>query len=232
MAGEPRPSRRDFLRGRLGRAGAEPHPRPEAPAAPSSGSHGAAAPGALGGALPASPSPDRQVGPRRQVTLPVHRPPGAVHEAAFLAGCTRCNDCITVCPVDAIVLAPARFRHAAGTPMIDPYTSPCRMCTDIPCIAACKPGVLRSDQPLKMGVAYIERAACLAYAGSFCTVCSEQCPVPGAIELLSARPHIRPDICTGCGVCAYVCPAPSNAIVVMPLADRAGAPSNAGPELT
>ncbi|MCC6358981.1 MAG: 4Fe-4S binding protein [Phycisphaerales bacterium] len=71
-----------------------------------------------------------------------------------------------------------------------------------------------------MGVAYIERADCLAYTGSFCTVCSERCPVPGAIELSQGTPTIRAERCTGCGVCAEVCPAPANAIVVMQLADR------------
>ncbi|MCC6358965.1 MAG: 4Fe-4S dicluster domain-containing protein [Phycisphaerales bacterium] len=168
--------------------------------------------------------PTKPVDPRmhrgRPIVLPIHRPPGAVNEAAFLAGCTRCNDCITACPVHAIVLAPARFRHAAGTPMIDPYSAACVMCSDTPCISVCQPGVLRADRPLKMGVAYVERAACLAYTGSFCTVCAERCPVPGAIELSQGKPTIRAERCTGCGVCAEVCPAPANAIVVMPLADR------------
>jgi len=104
--------------------------------------------------------------------------------------------------------------------MIEPHTTACIMCPDTPCITACKPGVLRADQPLKMGVAWIQTMACLAHTGSFCTVCSERCPVPGAIQVSAGKPRIREDICTGCGVCASVCPAPSNAVVVMPLADR------------
>jgi len=169
----------------------------------------------------------------RRFSLPIHRPPGAVDEVSFLAGCTRCNECVTACPVSAIVHAPARFREAAGTPMIDPSSTACVMCEDTPCIKACKPpagsGVLRADQPLKMGVAWIQTMACLAYTGSFCTVCSERCPVPGAIEVKAGKSRIREEVCTGCGVCATVCPAPCNAIVVMPLADRpkvaAGQPS-------
>lgn len=211
MTDSPKPSRRDFLRGWLG-AGTAERPRPPVPAARAqSGSHGAAA--------RTTPVTTRIRSPRH-VAMPIHRPPGAVHEAAFLAGCTRCNDCIAACPVAAIILAPRRFRHAAGTPMIDPYAAACVMCADTPCIAACEPGVLRADQPLKMGVAYIERAACLAYTGSFCTVCAERCPVPGAIELSHGKPRILPETCTGCGLCSFVCPAPSNAVVVMPLADR------------
>jgi ferredoxin-type protein NapG len=173
------------------------------------------------GRLPAqTPQPAPAPTSPRRIALPIHRPPGSVDEAAFLAGCTRCGECITACPVGAITLAPAQFRHAAGTPMIDPYAAACVMCPDTPCIAACEPGVLRADRSQRMGVAYIEKMACLAHTGSFCSVCSERCPVPGAIEVANGRPRIREDVCTGCGVCAFVCPAPTNAVVVLPLADR------------
>lgn len=204
MSDDPRLSRRDLLRGRLlGRAA-------DAAArivdATSTG---------LG-----DTSREAGLGTGRRFSLPVHRPPGAVEEKAFLAGCTRCGECISACPVGAIVLAPSRFREAAGTPMIDPHHSACVMCPDTPCISACEPGVLRVDRSLKMGVAWIQTMACLAHTGSFCTVCSERCPVENAIEVRAGKPRIREDVCTGCGVCAAVCPAPVNAIVVMPLADR------------
>src|SRR5437867_4162533 len=35
------------------------------------------------------------------------RPPGAAPEVAFVAACTRCGDCIDVCPVHAILKTPA-----------------------------------------------------------------------------------------------------------------------------
>lgn len=201
MSDEPRLSRRAMLFGRLFQGA--PANSDAADSTPSGRSN--------------RPAP-RAVG--RTFALPVHRPPGAVDEVAFLSGCTRCNECIAACPVGAIVHAPARFREAAGTPMIDPYAAACIMCADTPCISACKPGVLRSEQPMKMGVAWIQTMACLAHTGSFCTVCSERCPVPNAIEVVAGKPRIRENVCTGCGVCASVCPAPSNAVVVMPLADR------------
>ena len=81
------------------------------------------------------------------------RPPGAVEEEAFLAGCTLCQACIEVCPHDAIRPAPLRFRRAAQTPMIDPIQQPCWMCDDVPCIKACEPQVLRLDVPMKMATA-------------------------------------------------------------------------------
>lgn len=144
------------------------------------------------------------------------RPPGAIDEPAFLEGCTRCNDCAKVCPVDAIFPAPAIMGAIRDTPMIDPMSAACVMCEDMPCIAACEPKVLRAEAGLKMGVAKIKPMNCLAFGGTICTVCSERCPVEGAITIVQGRPIIEEDICTGCGTCQYVCPAPYNAIAIMP----------------
>ncbi len=203
-------SRRDLLRGRLrGLLGGS-----------AAGPQGAAPPGRSEPARAGDAGGVRPAGIGRRVVLPIHRPPGAVDEASFLAGCTRCDACVRACPVGAIVHAPGRFREAAGTPMIDAHVTACVMCEDAPCIAACEPGVLRADQPRKMGVAWIQPMACLAHAGTFCTVCAERCPVKGAITLSAGKPTIHADVCTGCGVCHVVCPAPVNAVVVMPLADR------------
>jgi ferredoxin-type protein NapG len=184
--------------------------------------------------------------PRFERAFPVLRPPGAVAEVEFLAGCTRCEACIQACPHQSIIQAPVRYRLAAGTPMIDPIQQPCWMCADFPCIASCEPGVLQRALPKRMATARIETFSCLAWQGNFCTVCSEQCPVPGAIALeadqrfadggslresdsdskipsggnAATKPRIVDEVCTGCGVCQYVCPAPENAILLMPLSDR------------
>ena len=104
--------------------------------------------------------------------------------------------------------------------MINPIQQPCWMCADYPCIASCEPGVLKLSLPKSMATARIESFACLAWQGSFCTVCSEQCPVPNAIVLEGGKPRIVESVCTGCGVCQYVCPAPENAILLMPLPER------------
>lgn len=160
----------------------------------------------------------------RRALVPVLRPPGAVAEPDFLAGCTRCGDCVAACPHGAVVLAPARLRQAAGTPMIDPAGAPCRSCPDAPCIAACGPGVLRPDAPRRMGTARLSPFDCLAGGASFCSVCVERCPVPGALAVGDdGRPVVDPSACTGCGVCQHVCPAPVPAISVLPALDRPGA---------
>jgi len=156
----------------------------------------------------------------RHGAFPLLRPPRAVAEPLFLAGCTRCRACLESCPHGAIVPAPARFRAAAETPMIDPITQPCLMCVDTPCVAACEPAVLRPELPVRMGTARINVVTCMAHQGGFCTVCSEHCPVDGAIEVRSGRPSIDASACTGCGVCQHVCPAPENAVLLTPAEAR------------
>ena len=64
-------------------------------------------------------------------------------------------------------------------------------------------------------VAVIQGRFCLAYT-SFCSVCSERCPVPGAMKVEKGIPMVVSDACTGCGVCHEVCPAPTNAVLVLP----------------
>ena len=167
---------------------------------------------------------------RSRPIIPILRPPGAIDEPAFLAECTRCDACLEACPHDAIIHAPVRMRNAARTPMIDPIRQPCWLCDDRPCINACEPGVLRHDLETLMGTARITEETCLAFNGSFCSVCSEQCPVQGAIEVTNGQPHIVERNCTGCGVCQYVCPAPHNAILLMPALQRATKPNQSAGE--
>ena len=198
MSADEHVSRRDFFRLRFGGGSVE--------------SSSAVKPMAQ---LKAS-SADRPASSCRNV-IPVIRPPGAINEPDFLDRCTSCGDCLRACPHDAIQSAPSRFRLAAGTPIINATTSPCRMCDDTPCISACQTEALASSPGIyPIGEARISTFDCIAHQTGFCTVCSEQCPVEGAIEIVDNRPHILRDRCTGCGVCHYVCPAPHNAIIIMP----------------
>lgn len=66
-------------------------------------------------------------------------------------------------------------------------------------------------------------SACLA-ARSFCSVCVERCPRPGAIVVTAGRPRIVEDRCDGCGRCIAVCPAPALALALVPRQAPGGAP--------
>jgi ferredoxin-type protein NapG len=63
---------------------------------------------------------------------------------------------------------------------------------------------------------------CLAYQGSFCSVCSERCPADRAITVEQGKPRVNPDFCTGCKICHEVCPAPKNAVFLVARKPRQG----------
>lgn len=63
---------------------------------------------------------------------------------------------------------------------------------------------------------------CLAWQGSFCSVCVERCPIPGAITTEMGKPRVAPDFCTGCRICHDVCPAPKNAVFFVSRKPRPG----------
>lgn len=64
--------------------------------------------------------------------------------------------------------------------------------------------------------AVISGRYCLAYQGTPCSMCSEQCPESGAIVIEDGLPRVVIDLCTGCQVCHQVCPAPNNAVRLVP----------------
>lgn len=65
-------------------------------------------------------------------------------------------------------------------------------------------------------VAVIQGRRCLAYRSLFCSTCVERCPVEGAIVVEQGIPRIVASACTGCGECHQVCPAPENAVLMIP----------------
>jgi len=71
-----------------------------------------------------------------------------------------------------------------------------------------------SADPDAPKIAIIQGRFCLAYQGGMCFTCSERCPVPGAITSKLGIPTVHLDICTGCGICHDLCPAPRNAILI------------------
>lgn len=71
------------------------------------------------------------------------------------------------------------------------------------------------DAPGFDGFVRILPEACLGYS-SFCSVCVERCPVEGAIVVELGRPRVVESACDGCGVCIRACPAPTQALRIVP----------------
>ncbi|HEY6209674.1 MAG TPA: 4Fe-4S dicluster domain-containing protein [Gemmatimonadales bacterium] len=149
---------------------------------------------------------EARVAPRRYF-----RPPGAAPEIAFLASCTRCGDCIDVCPVHAIITAPPAAGLAAGTPMIDPGIQACVVCQEMPCARACETGALVPPADgwagLHMGVLELDPERCITFQGVSCGVCARACPVGERALAVDGRGHpvLKPEGCVGCGVCVTAC---------------------------
>ena len=135
---------------------------------------------------------------------PPQRPPWALPEEAFVDACSRCGDCIPVCPTRIIVVV-------RGYPEVDFQRGECTFCGA--CALACKDGALPrgTSQAIPWTIRAQVAANCLANQGVECRVCGDHCPV-AAIRFsprLGGPPVAEVDAgsCTGCGACVAPCPA-------------------------
>jgi MauM/NapG family ferredoxin protein len=173
------------------------------------------------------------------------RPPGALDELEFLTKCTRCDKCMKACPENAILVAPASTGLALKTPFIDPRSVPCFLCTTLPCVTACEdealiwPRVRLADgreldgpKATRMGTARVKQSQCVTWDSTDrdareCRICVDRCPYPEEAIRLTApiegepfrHPEVVAEVCTGCGICVFACPAEPSAIVVEPRRD-------------
>jgi len=137
------------------------------------------------------------------------RPPGAVDEEHFASICERCHKCQEACPHDVILPLGPAYGKDEGTPVILPRGRPCRLCDDLPCAVACPSGALRPIPlaAVRMGTARLDPAACRAVRGQPCDDCLKECPLgDSAIRWNGDRPKIVDEVCTGCGMCVFICP--------------------------
>ena len=150
----------------------------------------------------------------------VLRPPGAKDERDFLSKCIKCGKCIEACPYGALHVTGDLIGPAVGTPTLDVRIQACRLCEDLPCIAACPTGALNSletRRDVRMGLAVINRDLCIAVKALRCEVCYRACPlIDEAIRIEYKmregdaihsvfEPVIDEDVCTGCGLCVERC---------------------------
>ena len=158
------------------------------------------------------------------------RPPGAEDKEGFFAKCIKCGQCVQACPYDTLSLAAAGDHVPIGTPFFTPRDTPCYMCPDIPCVAACPTGALDPElkdvSKARMGLATIDLENCLSWQGLRCEICHRECPVQNKAITVEHHPRriskhamfvpvVHSDHCTGCGVCEKACPTDKAAIRVV-----------------
>jgi ferredoxin-type protein NapG len=146
------------------------------------------------------------------------RPPGAVEEALFLDRCTRCGDCLPACPYGSIKNDPAN-----GYPVIFANESPCQLCEDFPCVAACETEALLplgERAEVRMGLAVVNPATCTADQG--CRFCLSRCPCEAimVVGFDDSYPTVDQEKCVGCGICEQVCATVNDKVAIRVLSGR------------
>ena len=150
---------------------------------------------------------------RRSADSPL-RPPWSLGEEAFVASCTRCDDCVSACPTGVLQ------RGEGGYPVVDFMQASCTLCGD--CAAACADGALvrRADIPSWRHTLTIV-ASCLPLQHVECRVCGEACeeeaivfrPRLGSV----AQPEFDSQRCTACGACISPCPVGALRTIPLPV---------------
>jgi ferredoxin len=145
------------------------------------------------------------------------RPPGVFDEEAFLHRCVRCGECLKVCTYNC--LQPVRFDQGLlgmGSPhfvmRIAGCDPACAACGEV-CPSAAIPRLPLEKKNLAIiGLARINREACLLWKEQLCDRCVQGCNEAGyhAIEPLFQdgfmRIRVLADKCNGCGWCEHHCP--------------------------
>jgi len=152
------------------------------------------------------------------------RPPGALPEQKFRETCSRCGECVKVCPVQCIKIDSTGLK-GAGAPYIDIDSAACVLCDGLLCMNKCPSGALVPTPigQIDMGTAHWHEQTCLRTIGEGCTICVDQCPIGEvAIVLDDGKVKVIEDGCTGCGVCQNKCPTGPKSITVA--ARQAGVP--------
>jgi MauM/NapG family ferredoxin protein len=160
------------------------------------------------------------------LSLKPFRPPGAISEEEFLKACTRCDQCIKACPQNAIMKIIKLGSSLHLTPIINFHQTPCKLCEDLPCAKSCAAGALievESIRDVKIGVARINKNLCHSWLGQDCQFCFISCPLTGEaiIKNEDGKPVINENLCTGCGICEFICPVRNSAVMIFNLEDKA-----------
>ncbi len=152
------------------------------------------------------------------------RPPGAVDEDRFLAGCIRCYRCQDACRRGAIEFYSEAHGELYHTPYVDPAIVACNLC--MKCTRVCPTGVLRPMQieqkaEVRMGTVELNIDGCLSYKAE--ARYDERASNWATRLTPSLDPVELPDVSDPtftrrgpCGECYMVCPLKEKAITRRP----------------
>ncbi|EKS7814556.1 4Fe-4S dicluster domain-containing protein [Edwardsiella piscicida] len=125
------------------------------------------------------------------------RPPYALAEAAFLACCDGCGECVDACPYGLIALHEGHAWLDIAFCACD--TQRCRACVD-----ACPTGALQPWLPADTAWRPQVGPHCLGrYAA--CRLCQRACPQQALCFDDAGQPQLEESACDGCGQCKIAC---------------------------
>jgi ferredoxin len=148
------------------------------------------------------------------------RPPGSMYEQQFRDQCSRCGDCVRICPAQCIKIDET-YVNGQGAPYIDADQAACALCDGILCSTNCPTNALVPTllENVYMGLAVWHPESCLRTSGADCQVCIEKCPIADkAIRLVGNSIEVLSPGCVGRGMCQQHCPTYPKAIAVTPKA--------------
>ena len=143
------------------------------------------------------------------------RPPGAVPEDEFLRRCSRCGQCMHICPTNTLQpLLFAQGLECLWTPRLAPRRAgcdqTCRLCGTVCPTDALRELTLMEKNHAKIGTAFIDKDRCLVWdEDRLCFICDEQCPYNAIVFQWKdgfRRPVVIENKCNGCGFCEEQCP--------------------------
>ena len=144
------------------------------------------------------------------------RPPGAVPEPEFLAGCIRCYRCQDACEDGALQFFTEGYGELYHTPYVDPSIKACTLC--MKCTEVCPTGVLKPTRvedrrSVRMATIELHKDRCLSHKAK--AIRNEQAllmqlglPVTETEALVERRGP--------CGECYMFCPLRERAIKLEP----------------
>lgn len=130
------------------------------------------------------------------------RLPWSVNKTDFIAGCTRCGECLPVCESQILV------KGDGGFPEVRFSQGECTFCQK--CTEVCPQPIFRAKEEEPWFHKIQIQPNCLAFNQVECRACEDNCESRairfkreiGAV----AKPQVNLDSCNGCGACLSVCP--------------------------
>ncbi|MTH46595.1 ferredoxin-type protein NapF [Intestinirhabdus alba] len=139
----------------------------------------------------------QQSAPEARAAIPVHPlPPGALPDAQFRARCTRCDSCISACPMGIV------NRHEDGFPELRIEYASCDGCGL--CISSCPAGALQPLPRFDTGLRPAFGNGCVNPVRA-CRQCVDVCPQQACVIGEAGVPQIDDARCNGCGECLVQC---------------------------